>query len=923
MNIKADVISAIDVRDFWKKEFPEWNGADNGAVVCPFHNDTNPSLALSYTGKAYCRSCGWKCTSVVGFYAERHCDGNFKKALAKLYSKYVQRIYGKAEWQPYVETLQENTRIQNAILKKRGWSGETINRFNLGWCGIRNRTVIPVYAHKALVVDLLYHDSLRLDKSKKRVPIIRSKDSKRHNFFPVTKEYNPFSKTNVWLFEGEPDTILAIQEGISGVTVTGGAGAWSALPRKLTKALEHKDVVICFDSDETGQNAAQQLAQDLAMMDVESVKIVTIPQGKDFTEWMLNHGGTAEKLEALADAKQPIYRSRSRSVTAVKLAESIKPEYIGSVLETNVLVNQISTKPTPVPKVLRLTCGGERCDDCPCNVKQYEDIHILPDDEDILEWTYTNPLKKVREYFNCTGKKSRPEVNVTEWQQIYQGTGIPALTVSKQDMEDEYIVRDIFFVTEKLHANKTYRLHAIPRPHPRNRRNVLIAHSVVPGEDSLRTFELEKSEVLKLKETLRGKDPLLFLKEHAENLSADHTQIKDRWYLHAGVDLAFHSLLQFEFDGVMLPKASLELLIVGDTRTGKGFIVEGMMRAYDLGYVVSGENATFMGLVGGLAKTAGGDFSLSWGALPLNHSRLVCIDEFSGLDKDILGKLSRVRSEGIAEIHKGGVHDQTLSNCRTIWISNPRDGVAMSEFSFGCEAIPDLVKAQEDIARYDLCFAVAKEDVSSTAINSGALQSNESTDYTLFRSLILWCWSRTKDQVVFTDEATQSILDYALFLSDIYIGEIPIIQTQNIRFKLAKIAAAFAGRMFNSPDGQVLMVEKEHADAAYKFIRYIYRLRNIGYEAYSRQQRKFADIDIGEVAKSFEPMDVNRKRMVRDGLLSSSRFRATNLAEWLNTDIPVARKVVGSWVRANALISLPDNSYKKKSAFTKWLQNLV
>jgi hypothetical protein len=85
----------------------------------------------------------------------------------------------------------------------------------------------------------------------------------------------------------------------------------------------------------------------------------------------------------------------------------------------------------------------------------------------------------------------------------------------------------------------------------------------------------------------------------------------------------------------------MELLVVGDTRTGKSEAATRLTQFYGAGEVVSCESASFAGILGGLQQFgANKEWAVTWGAIPINDRRLVVLDEISGLSPEDIGAMS-------------------------------------------------------------------------------------------------------------------------------------------------------------------------------------------------------------------------------------------------------------------------------------------
>jgi hypothetical protein len=920
---KEQLLEAIDPVAFWQSEFPQWSSEED-LVPCPIHKDEAPSLSLSASGKFNCFGCNFSGTSVIGYYTDVYCQGNFRVALKRLFSKYVTKVVEEKTIEDAHDKLMGSAKARHALLARRGWSESTLEKFKIGWDAKRRRTTIPIYNLGNMAVDIRRHDSLRLAPKKdgKRIPMLASAPG--GNFFPLGLDANPFLKDEVFILEGEPDVILAHDQGLNAVTVTGGAGKIANMGYVMACAFTGKHVVICLDNDQAGKDAAKKLAREFAKVDLASLKIVHVPEGNDFTEYVLNHGG--DKNLFLQHVRQApyLFKPKNSNVTECHLSDTGDPKLTGTNIRTRVLVSGKHQSPFSIPKRLEYRCEPNDdgyCAVCQCRDDGRAEWVIQSDDTDILDWL-TKPKEKypelIKQGLGSTCRR-RMQVSVLEYQSVEQLVVVPGLSAYDAEQDNKYVTRNAYCVDCDVDANKHYEFDAIPTPYPRTRESVLLVHKAKGSHDAIETFRLTEERISKLRGVFTD-SPRQTVTEIAKTLSVNYTNIIGRPDLHVAADLCYHSAFSFDFNGQLIPKGSLELLFFGDTRAGKGSVAEGLSRAFGLGAVVSGENASFMGLVGGLSKLREA-FILQWGALPLNNGRLVIIDEFSGLD-EVLGKLSRIRSEGLAEINKGGIHSKTQANARVIWIANPRGGKALSQFSTGVEAIEDLVKMHEDIARFDLVCVASKDAVSVADINKpreSKLDNKYTTD--VLRDVILWAWSRKREDITFSKAATTYILNASIKLAEEYSSAIPLIQGENVRFKIAKVAVAIAARCFSTPDGKRLNVEKDHAVLAVQLIRWLYNNPACGYDRYSESHNVKAKlVKLDALSSIFTQLNKEWESLV-DCLLEAEFLQHRDLQDWLDVPIDVANEFIGSMVRSNAL-KKRGKYYVKRPAFIKWLRAL-
>ena len=94
-------------------------------------------------------------------------------------------------------------------------------------------------------------------------------------------------------------------------------------------------------------------------------------------------------------------------------------------------------------------------------------------------------------------------------------------------------------------------------------------------------------------------------------------------------------------------------------------------------------------------------------------------------------------------------------------------------------------------------------------------------------------------------------------------------------------AVAIAARLFSSPDGELLLVTKEHARAAVKFLDIIYGSPNFGYAEHSREElanRRAAENNKRKVRRWLVQHEQVLKALV--AVMRDSQFRTRDLEEF-------------------------------------------
>lgn len=409
-----------------------------------------------------------------------------------------------------------------------------------------------------------------------------------------------------------------------------------------------------------------------------------------------------------------------------------------------------------------------------------------------------------------------------------------------------------------------------------------------------------------------------------EAYSHNITKIYNRTDLHLSIDLAFRSVISFYISNEFVHKGWTDVMIIGDTRCGKGYVAEKLMKYFAVGEVVSGDNVSFSGLVGGLQQF-NKHWVITWGKIPMNDCGFVLIDEAGELKEHEWSRLSRIRSEGVAEITK--IQSQvTNARTRLLFLVNPPNKM-ISNYSYGIQSLSDVVKAPEDIARFDYCLVVAHNEVTMNEINKPRKQINGMFTPELEQDLILWTWSRKPNEVQFSEEAIKLIYDRAIKLSQTYTFTIPLIQGENVRIKLAKISIAFASRFYsNRNDGKTLYVKSFHVECAFHFINMIYKKNVSGYYALSNLQEHL-NIDYEtdfKVIEGFFKAFTNKKELWRC-LLINNNITAVDISEHLNLDQDTSRDVISRLLQAKCIVKTPrvSKTYIKTPAFTEWLKKVL
>lgn len=408
-----------------------------------------------------------------------------------------------------------------------------------------------------------------------------------------------------------------------------------------------------------------------------------------------------------------------------------------------------------------------------------------------------------------------------------------------------------------------------------------------------------------------------------ETYAHNITQIYQRFDLHLAIDLAYRTAISFKFANEVVNKGWADIMVIGDGRTGKGFVAERLARFYNIGEVVAADNCSLAGLVGG-AEQHSGYWGVTWGRIPLNDLGLVIVDEASEI-KDDWTKLSRIRSEGVASIDKI-VKQVTNARTRFIALSNPPKK-KISNYSYGVQSLTDVVQAPEDIARFDYALVVADTEVSTEEVNRIRNSLPEMFSQEAEQNLVLWAWSRQQEEIEFTQDAVELIYSLAIRIAASYVSDIPLIQGANVRIKLAKIAIAFAARLYsNKNEGRILLVKGVHVNCAYIFLNLIYKKPVSGYYTMSQLskslQAMYSDKDLETIAGFIDSFRNDKEELCKC-LLNNNVITARDIAEHLAITADIAQEIISRLLKTNMIAKRYQNNYIKNKHFTDWLKQRV
>jgi hypothetical protein len=579
--------------------------------------------------------------------------------------------------------------------------------------------------------------------------------------------------------------------------------------------------------------------------------------------------------------------------------------------------------------------AGAKCNTCYFAANDgHREKTFTPDDPDLLPFMgKATDTVKTRMYpklleANCT---THVTCTATEQYAIEELIVTPSVEHRGEGAEPP-IQRRVYSVgTHDTQSNRLVRLVGTQAPHPDNQQMIIHAWHNEPIASDIDTFTMTPT-ILKNLQRFKpdeGQTPLEKCKDIADDLAANVTHIYGRPLLHVGYDLVWHSANSFIFNDSLVNKGWLECLVLGDTRTGKSETANHLIKHYKSGVLRPLEGASFAGLVGGAEQAGQSTWMVKWGLIPLNDRRLVVLDEMSGLfaaqgaySKGIIEEMSSIRSEGKAMISKMG-NNETSARTRLIWVSNPLDPTPLSQSYGGCiNALRDLVRSPEDIARFDFVMAAAQDDVDTKVINSTTHRRvRHQYTTTACSQLVMWAWSRTADQVQFSAGVEELVIKKALEMGARYVEDPPLIQRANVRLKIARLAVAIAARTFSTDrTGEKIIVQKRHVTSAARFLDEAYAQPAMGYGDHSdriKRQEAKAEESI-QAAREYLSQTPYKPAVEVLAQLGGSPFKHHDFVEMGGYDEEEARLIVAALTKWNMLKS--HGRYHQKKATPQLLR---
>lgn len=755
-------------------------------------------------------------------------------------------VMSKFAAETYMENLWRSKDMRDYLLRERGITVESIIQNTIGWWPERKAFTIPLFTSDDDLANVRLTFPFHTEKQGKAAWQATGTDH------PLLFGYLLQPGDDVLVVEGEWDAVLARQLGFNAVTAVRGASGWHP---DDSAALEGCHVTVLMDNDEAGHKGEKKIVESIKTARLsKSIRVVRHEiAGADFTDMVVLHRWDradilalieAEPRQSLALEDELPTRGRKVSFDALSSRNSAK-EDVESTVMVNARIGQYR-----LPWRGSVSCAmdqGSKCGACQLSFHAKAegatmDFTLDRRDRDVyLPMVGVDDSKRNKHLTKTLGLLC----GKTEWEHgeyldvEHLIVNAPIIGAS-EDGRGSNNMLEVYLVGSN-DAAPGEMLRIVGRGQAEAKRQGAVFMAWHKDDDNpLRERRILTQEEDAALRAFRTPDDMSVM-EHATAIASSLNNqygIVGRDTLMLSYLLVASSVRDFLFRGNM-KHGWLQCFIVGDTRTGKSMAAESFLNHIGLGSMIKCDVATRAGLVGGMDSSHGATY-LRMGLLPRCDGMMAFLDETTNImeNSEIMRQLTDMRSSGVMALNM--VQSAKFSaRVRQVWMSNPPDDRKLGDFPFGgIQAIGQMIKTPQDLARFDFLYAVADNDGIGREINT-VQPKRAPSRYTpdLLRLLIEWIWTRKHEDVLIDPDTETLIGRLAQELAERYRSrKYLVFPASEAGVKVARIAIAFAALKYSTSNGKDIVVKAEHVAAAQEFLQTVFDSDDLGFGQFVKSE---------------------------------------------------------------------------------------
>jgi len=776
--------------DIFAKHIPDLKSdREQQLVKCIFHQDDKPSLSINTReGLFHCFGCGKKggikeFCDLVGenFDPTKIERTNSEQEKEEVFIELEERIVHKNIDKFHARLMSDKTRL-SFLLNEKMFSKKIIETLKIGLED--NRFIIPIWKDDVCVAVIQYQPN-----SYPKYKLVRYDYARYEGCFP----HKSFYETNyVVVCEGISDTIALLSVGINAITPLVPSSPFKWLAKFDFTKIEH--IVIVTDNDTAGELIRRKYNEFFNALQGKRVYNIYLPEEyKDVAEY-LKHNTKQSFVELVNTAKKKIEQDE-QEYEMIEFEDIFDMKNIGKKIKVEAFTTSKLIQSYAVPSKFTVSCEAGRFDYCKdCFVyllkMSTEKTEVsVPEEEQIAQIDKPTEkfTEKVRKKLGVPSKCNSLKINITSYNLAEMFDIIPIKGTSTKEIGFRPVACIALSKSTILSSSANYKIKGTITTHPNNGQLIIITKSAESFDRVYKyNAELEDELAFYLRPQEITVETILEKLFYIGNDLSKYTGIKKRDMFHILAILPFTSPYQMMIDD-QYEKSALEIFVIGDTRTGKTTIFRKFIELTNIGTLISGENISIAGLVGGMQQLSYGKWTISWGILPQNDRGLVIIDEADALPKEVISGMTSVRSSGWAEINKV---QQARANARVrmVLISNPKNNMNMESYGCGIQAVEDFEYSKQDISRFDYFSFLSRTDVKA----EDAKYSIEKTSIPLevYRNVAQRAYAQSAIENIIPEDIKVYAIEIGEYLSNKYYCDIPIFSEGYAFLKVLKIALA-------------------------------------------------------------------------------------------------------------------------------------